>query len=144
MWDPFKDVENVLKQLGSAGGNSSFFASTAKGSWVPAMDVFESGNGYRVMADLAGVSKDEMDVVIDNNRLCVSGNRAAPDWYQKDNYSIMSERGYGRFERCLQLPSRVVESSLRAALSNGVLEVSMNKEANKGDQNRTGNHVKIE
>jgi HSP20 family protein len=143
MWDPFKDVENIMKQLG-VSGQRGFFSSTAKGSWMPLMDIVETDTGYRVVSDLAGVKREDMDVVMDNNHLCISGNRVAPEWFQKDHYTVMSERGYGRFERCLQLPTRVVDSSLRAALSNGVLEVSMDKESTKGDQGRGGNHVRIE
>jgi HSP20 family protein len=141
MWDPFKDVEQVMKQMGAGG---RYFASTASG-WMPSTDVVESETGYRVVSDLGGVRKDDIDVVMDNNRLCISGTRPIPEWYQKDQSVLMSERGYGRFERCLQLPTAVVDTSLHAALSDGVLEVTMDKVPTKASTTaRGGNRVKIE
>lgn len=139
MWDPFKDIEQAMKQMGATG---RVFASTASG-WLPAMDVLESDTGYRVVSDLAGVKKDDMNVVMEENRLCISGNRPIPEWAQKDHFALMSERGYGRFERCLQMPTRVAESSLRAALSDGVLEISMDK-VKASNATRAGSQVRID
>lgn len=141
MWDPFKDVEQIMKQM---GGSSRYFAMTSSG-WQPTTDVVQSERGYRVVTDLAGVKKDDIDVTMENNKLCISGNRPLPEWAQKDHSIVMNERGYGRFERCLQLPNAVQESTLRAALSDGVLEVTMDKiPTTTANTVRGANHIKID
>lgn len=147
MWDPFKNMDTLFKQLQGMGGDG-FFSSSARGSWVPAMDVTESEKGYTVTADIPGTKKDDVEVVYDAGRLCISGDRPRTllgegDSGSKDSqWLIMVERGYGRFERCLQLPHRVNEGTIRARFSEGILEVSMDK-AEPKSTTRGGSRISI-
>lgn len=109
------------------------------------MDIVESEKSYTLTADLPGVKKEDVEVVLDNNRVCISGARAVPqhlsDTSSQKHYAMV-ERGYGRFERCIQLPHRVVEGSVKAQFLEGVLDVSMDKQDSASTSNR-GSRVNI-
>lgn len=144
MWDPFKDFDSIFKQMALSQGGSGFFSSTAKGSWVPLMDLQESERGYSVTADLPGVKKEDVEVVYDSGRLCISGDRPRllTDAKSNDTWTILAERGFGRFERCLQLPQRIQEDTIRATFLEGVLGVTMEKSDPK-PSGRSGSRINV-
>jgi HSP20 family protein len=140
-------MEAIFQQLngglGRGFGPGTFFSSMSSGNWLPAVDVTETATSYVVEADLPGVQKGEMNVTIDKNRLCISGNRPYPKRAElfpgsSGNASNAGEvdrtpfgfveRRFGKFERCFQLQHRVLEDSVQARMQNGVLEVTLQKE----------------
>lgn len=92
--------------------------------WSPAVEVFERGNDFVIRADLPGLSKDDVDVDIDNGVLTISGERRSEHEEERQGY-FRSERGYGAFSRSIQLPEGVDEDQVNASFKDGVLEVTM-------------------
>ncbi|KEG10408.1 heat shock protein 20 [Trypanosoma grayi] len=140
MWDPFRDMDRLLNRLQSATG-SGFFATTARGSWAPAIDIIENPDSYKILADVPGMSREDISVDIEGNRLCIGGNRKSLLKEEEQHLAVMSERGSGRFERCVQLPSRPKEDSVKARLRDSVLIVEVNK--SKTQEDRAKNSVTI-
>ena len=131
--DPFKDMDDFFKKMMAMPmmGDGASFSSSSIGRWMPPMDFLEKDSTFIVQMDLPGVKKEDLDVNLTNNRLCISGNRVT-DGEDDTSKSLrfMLERRGGKFERCLQLPSQVKEESVEADLHEGVLKVVLQKVGN--------------
>jgi len=107
--DPFGDIFDEIERMMNGMTGSPGVEDTGFGSETH-MDVFTEGGSVRVVADLPGVSKDEISLTCDGETLTVS---AASDRRQYD-------------ER-ISLPVRVDEHSADASFNNGVLEVAFDR-----------------
>ncbi|ORC93443.1 heat shock protein 20 [Trypanosoma theileri] len=141
MWDPFRDFDRLLNRMHSST-LPGFITSTVRGTWVPALDLIEKPDGYKLIADLPGMNREDVSVDIDGTRICIGGNRKALTKEDEGHLTMIAERGSGRFERCLQLPTPLVEDSVKASLKNSVLVVEVKKDEAKTD--RTSTPVKIQ
>ena len=74
--------------------------------WVPAMDVVEEDNGFLVKVDLPGMTKKDIEITVEDNRLVVGGERKWEEKVDKDRLHRV-ERGYGKFHRMVALPGDV-------------------------------------
>jgi HSP20 family protein len=106
--------EGGLDRLGTLGG----------ASWAPQVEVIERDNRLIVRADLPGMSKDDVQVDIDDNSLVIRGERKTEHEENKEGY-YRSERSYGSFYRQIPLPRGVDTEDATAEFRNGVLEVVM-------------------
>jgi HSP20 family protein len=141
--DPFKDMDEIFKRMMAspfAGSDiARGFSSHSFGNWMPPMDVVDRGTSLVVQMDLPGVKKEDLDVSLTNNRLCVSGSRPGLDEEDRKSTRFMLERPTGKFERCLQLSSQVREDSVEADLSDGVLKIVMQNLGGTAKSNKSIN-----
>ncbi|HEX5761274.1 MAG TPA: Hsp20/alpha crystallin family protein [Thermoanaerobaculia bacterium] len=97
-------------------------------SWAPPVDVFETEEAYVVKAELPGMSREDLDITLENNVLRVSGERKFDRDEKKENYHRI-ERSYGAFSRAFALPSQVDGERVEATFQDGVLTVTVPKAA---------------
>ena len=92
------------------------------------IDVTESGDGYRVKADLPGVKKEDIKVNIDGNQVSISADMASQSEYEGAT-TICAERAWGQFYRSFTLPQAVDDAAARAEFKDGVLQLELPKKA---------------
>lgn len=92
-------------------------------TWAPQVETFRRGDKLVVRADLPGLSKDDVQVEVDDGVLAISGERSEEHRDERDDYFV-SERSYGRFYRAIPLPEGVSGEQCDATFKDGVLEVS--------------------
>jgi HSP20 family protein len=81
-----------------------FFSLHETGArWEPPIDVLETDEELLILVALPGVDLDEVDVVIDNGVLIISGQRTLPAELRNARIHRL-ELPQGRFERRLALP----------------------------------------
>lgn len=96
---------------------------------VPVMDFIETEDGYKVAMELPGVSADDVSISLDESKiLTVTGEKKREEEH-KDGDRYHSERYYGSFSRSLQLPEEVNPEAVTAKFTDGVLKISLQKEA---------------
>jgi HSP20 family protein len=96
-------------------------------AWMPAMDIYEDSDFLYVVADLAGVEVDNLELAIEGRFLRVSGNRKPPVAIARKRFFQM-EVEYGPFERVVRIPFSIVPENVEARLENGLLLVRLRKE----------------
>ncbi len=111
--DFFEEFERMMEQMFDEGSvrvesMGSFGSDTH-------VDIYEDGDEVRVVADLPGVEKSDIDVTSDGRTVSI---RAASD-----------RRSY---DEEVSLPRRVDEESATARYNNGVLEITFS--AGEGGQ----------
>jgi HSP20 family protein len=108
----------------------SIFNTDAQGeetrAWVPPVDIQETGDAYLFHAELPGLSKDDIQITLENNVLRVNGERKMEKDVKKDTYHRV-ERTYGTFTRTFTLPTQVDADKVQASFENGVLTISVPK-----------------
>ena len=125
-WSSFDDFDNPSRL------STTRQATTL---WSPAIEVFERGNELVVRADLPGLSKDDVNVDIDNGVLAISGERRSEQEEERQGY-FRSERSYGSFSRNIPLPEGVNDDQVKASFKDGVLEVTIPKPAGETSKRR--------
>lgn len=106
-------------------------------AFAPEMDVKETDAEYVVSADIPGLSRDDIEVRVDEGRLVISGEKKQEEKKEDENY-LRTERSYGSFLRSILLPSSVKEEEIGAVFKDGVLEVHLPK-----TEETTGRKVEI-
>jgi HSP20 family protein len=97
-------------------------------TWVPAVDIFEEKDRFIVRADLPGVDPNDIDVNMENGVLTVSGERNNEERSEFEGVSRI-ERVAGRFLRRFTLPETADADAIKATCRNGILEISIPKQA---------------
>lgn len=97
-----------------------------RNAWVPPVDVQETENSFIFTAELPGLSKEDVDITLEENLLTLSGERTLEEKDEKDNYHRV-ERAYGSFSRSFSLPSQVDSSKVEATFQDGLLKIEVAK-----------------
>lgn len=92
----------------------------------PAVDLYEQKDEIIVKAELPGLTKDDIEVNISDKLLTIKGEKKKEDEVKEEDY-YRSERAYGAFVRSVELPAEVTLEKVKAAFTNGVLEIRLPK-----------------
>lgn len=95
-------------------------------NWVPPVDIQETEEGYRLQAELPGLTKEDIDITLENNVLRLSGERKFERDVKKESFHRV-ERTYGTFSRAFALPQQVNSEGVQASFENGVLTLLVPK-----------------
>ena len=98
----------------------------ANRGWMPPVDIQETADAYKLEAELPGLTKDDINITLENNVLRLSGERKFEKDAKKENYHRV-ERTYGTFTRAFALPQQVNPEGVRAAFENGILTLTVPK-----------------
>ncbi len=93
--------------------------------FVPDCDIVESDEAFKLLIDLPGLSKKEINLALKDNVLTVKGERVIS--YADDEEAKRQERKRGAFARSFGIPKEVNAAEIKAAFKNGVLTISMPK-----------------
>jgi len=117
----FDDFYNMLDDFFSDGlmPGRSLLRDTFK------IDIVEKDNEYLVEAELPGINKDEIDLNIDNDNLCISVNRSEEKNRDGKNF-IHRERRAASMSRSIRLANAKLDE-ISAKLDNGILNITIPK-----------------
>jgi HSP20 family protein len=122
--DPDSRVEQTIEDLFRS--LSPGFSLTDR-SWKPAMDMNETPDQIIIVAEVAGVDTDDLEVEISSKAVRVRATRPARHTPPDATYRL-AEIQYGKFERILFLPSPVDPEVVSASYANGRLEIRLAKQ----------------
>ncbi|MFW6238534.1 MAG: Hsp20/alpha crystallin family protein [Halanaerobiales bacterium] len=115
---------------------SDFFNWTDRFETGFKTDIKETENEYVIEAELAGMSKDDINIEVDeDNYLTITAQSEEVHEEEKENY-IRRERSRGRYARRFYLEN-VNEDEIKAEYENGILEVILPKEEPTRTKRRT-------
>jgi len=94
---------------------------------IPAVDIFEDAGGITLLADMPGVSRDNLDVRLDGDSLAIEGkvNITMPEGMR----ALWAEVNVPRFRRTFTLSRELDASRIEANLKDGVLSLRIPKQA---------------
>jgi HSP20 family protein len=132
------EVDRWFSSTGTGRGLIS--SSEGQLDWAPAIDVFQRGSELVVRADLPGLSKDDVNVEVNDDSIVIRGERRYEKEEEREGV-YRSERSYGTFARVVALPEGTITDSAKATFKNGVLEVVVQA---PGREVKRGRRIDIE
>lgn len=96
--------------------------------WVPPVDIREEDSQFVIHVDLPGVDPQQIDVTLEKGELTIRGRRDLAAREEKQGFRRV-ERVSGEFYRRFSLPDTADSQAVKARYLNGVLEVSIPKQA---------------
>lgn len=119
----FEDIYERMGQLMTMAFGDSGLPRITDVPWSPLADVSETDDAYLVHVELPGVSKDQVDVQLQDRELVISGEISESE----DGRRRRGSRRTGRFEYRTNLPGDVKADQVSAKLADGVLTVTVPK-----------------
>jgi HSP20 family protein len=93
---------------------------------MPKVDVIDRDEEVVVRAEVPSVKKEDIEVSISGNMVTIKGETKKEEKEEKGDY-YRAEISRGSFSRMVSLPADVDESKAKAALKDGVLELTLPK-----------------
>lgn len=138
-WDPFRELESLRREMdrifdevfgrfSSSGRESELEPIEEFGrAWTPACDIYETDKEVVVKANLPGVSKDNVEVVVTEDAVTIKGEAKEESEVKEKNY-YRKELSYGAFQRVIPLPVPVKSDEAKATFKDGILEIRAPKQ----------------
>ena len=120
----FGQFSNEVNRM--LAGNRNTHSAAPERDWTPAVDIREEADRYVLQADIPGVSREAVDITLDDGVLTIRGERNREAGETGREYR-RSERVHGAFTRQFTLPDTVDAEHISATVTNGVLEIAIAK-----------------
>jgi len=128
VWDPFEEMRSVQREMdrlfNRVLGVERATEAEPVASWMPSIESFVKDGKLVIKAELPGIDAKDLDLSITDRELVIKGERKAEKDEKEKDYTYR-EISYGSFERRFLLPEGVKTEDLKAAFTNGILEVSL-------------------
>ncbi len=122
-----EEMDRLFEDFGFGGGliSPNFGREFEQlSAWSPQTEVFQRGNELVVQADLPGMTKDDINVDIEDGQIIIRGERQNSREQTEEGF-YRTERSYGSFYRSIPLPEGIDAEAAKADFRNGVLEITM-------------------
>jgi len=119
-WDPMRDLLAWQERLGR-------LTPQPPESWTPPIDVYETGAAYIVTAELPGLTREEIELAVEEWRLTIRGRRSDRGSSGSITRFHQVERGHGPFARTFEFAEKIDSERVSADLTNGVLTITLPK-----------------
>ncbi|MCX2780863.1 Hsp20/alpha crystallin family protein [Microbulbifer thermotolerans] len=118
------DLDNMIEQLMLP---NRVLGQGTEGFFSPRIDVCEHKDSYEISAELPGVSKEHINVTLENGVLTLEAETHRENKEEKEGRVIREERRYGKFLRSFNLGEDVSEKEIDANFKDGVLTLKVPK-----------------
>lgn len=142
-----QEIERLFDEFDRGLWTSPFRRSLFEPFWrqeigsmtAPAVDVAETEKAYEITAELPGLDGKNVEVKFADGILTIKGEKQEEKEEKKKDY-YLSERSYGSFQRSFQVPDSVDPDKIEASFKNGVLTVTLPKNA---DSQKTAKKITV-
>lgn len=91
-----------------------------------AVDVFENDTEILIIAPIAGITSEQLNILVENDLLSIKGTRTPPERITKMK-TYASECFWGGFERTIALPTAVNSEDISAEFQSNILYITVPK-----------------
>ncbi len=125
VYDPFRAFDDMER---------SFFGGDHRMVSAFSTDVTDTGDAYKLEAELPGFNKDDIKLDVENDVLTISAERKLDNKEEKPNF-VKRERFYGSYSRSFDV-SGIEVDKIEAAYTDGVLTLTMPKKVETAPASR--------
>jgi HSP20 family protein len=105
--------------------------------FAPRMNVVEHPEAFEVVLEVPGLTKDDINIEVDQGRLAIWGEKKTEKEDQGKKVHVR-EITYGSFRRELTLPDDVVQDRIQANYDNGHLKLTLPRQDKKASTRKIG------
>lgn len=130
MSDNFRHLEQLQREMSSIALEllrGEFAPSGGSHLWRPAINAYRCRDRFTICVDLAGTTKEAIQILVERRRLTLRGNRPSlePGGECPGQVVLAMEIDHGPFERILDLPAEVDPDRTTAEYRQGVLWIEL-------------------
>jgi HSP20 family protein len=125
-WEPFRELATLQTEMSRLMNGLVEGSGRSAQSWVPAVDVWETGQELVYAFDLPGVREEDISVELQDDTLTVTAERDRTEERTEDGF-VRFERRFGTFSRAVGVPQGASEEGIKADYRDGVLEIRVAK-----------------
>jgi HSP20 family protein len=123
------EMEDVFQSLMGAGRPLRVrIGSEGAAAWRPPVEVYETERELVVIVELAGLTEDQIEVVVDEAVLTIRGDRQPARCEDRRTVHAMGIM-YGSFAADIFLPFSVDHDAIEATYDAGLLQIRLPREA---------------
>jgi HSP20 family protein len=126
VYDPFRALDEMERNF---FGNEHHSVVSAFRT-----DVVDTGDAYKLDAELPGFKKEDIKIDVENDVLTISVERKLDEEEKKQNF-VKRERFYGSYSRSFDV-SGIEVDGIQAAYNDGVLTLTMPKKVETAPASR--------
>ena len=127
IWDPFRHLRKMDERMSGLfeGFPRHFSEDTLR---EPLIDIVDKGKEIRVIVELPGVEKKDIELQAEENRISIKAKTSfeAKEEKEKEGY-YFHERRFASFYRAIPLPVEIVPEKAKAEFKNAILMVTLPK-----------------
>ncbi|MDN5358812.1 MAG: hypothetical protein PWP76_655 [Candidatus Diapherotrites archaeon] len=137
IYDPFEEIRRLHEYIDRMFSDMFTRMREPEISFTraPLVDVVDEGDKFRIVAEIPGVNKEDLDVRIMEDSVVIRAEKKMDKEDKGKNYYVR-ERGYTSYYRTIALPEPVVPEKAEATYKNGVLEIVVPKRAPKEEEGK--------
>jgi HSP20 family protein len=103
-----------------------WFGDFSPSMFEPRVDVVDDGNALRIVAELPGIDRQDLEIAVEDDALVLRGEKKLESKNEeKGCYRV--ERAFGSFQRVIPLPQGVDVKRAEANFDKGTLTVRIPK-----------------
>ncbi|QIP11334.1 Hsp20/alpha crystallin family protein [Spirosoma aureum] len=123
------NLPSLIENFFGRDVNDLFNANAASVSNVPAVNVVEHQDGFRIEVAAPGLKKDDFKLNLNHNNLTISGYQETKKEESDKNNEKYTRRefSYSSFQRTFTLPTSVDADNIQASYTDGVLKIEIPK-----------------
>lgn len=118
-------LPQMLNEIMTSDVNCNVERQFAGEKW-PRVDILENENSYTLKAELPGIDKSGINIVVEQGILRIEGERKSDSKSENEKFHHI-ERNSGKFSRSFSLPEETDSEHIEAKMENGVLELTIPK-----------------
>ena len=137
VWNPFEILDNFDRFFMEDPWTPSWWRQRRPltpwlGQWleqdtkISPLDLVDTGDKYKIIAEVPGVLKNDLEVNITENSINICGETKT-DTKEEDEGYVRHERSYSTICRNMRFPEEVNPNNAEATLKDGILEVQVSK-----------------
>lgn len=129
-FEPLREFESFTNRVQKLFGDFPSLSPDINLNYHPKIDISEDEKNIFVEAEVPGIPKENLKLVLEDNILTLSGEKKVEEEKKGKNY-YRTERSYGSFSRSFTMPVEVDHTKVAAKYTDGILKITLEKAAPK-------------
>jgi len=102
---------------------------------IACTDLVDEGDEYRVCAEVPGIPKEKIDVIVTKDGIEISA-KGAVERKEEDKGYLVNERSYSEIYRKISFPEEALPENAEATLNDGLLEITVPKKTPRKEEKK--------
>jgi HSP20 family protein len=125
--EPLRLMQELLRDpWAGMGALDHWFGDFSPSGFQPGIDVVDDGEALRISAELPGMDREDVEIVVEGDVLVLRGEKHLESQTEEQGCYRL-ERAFGRFERVIPLPDGVDVDRAEARFDKAVLTIRLPK-----------------
>lgn len=121
--DPLRELDRMRKTMDRMFSRMPFLNTSEY--QLPLINLYDLRDSLMVVAEIPGVTKEQIDLNYQDGALLISGKRELKKYGKSE--TLRQEQWQGVFEKVIRIPVSIKSSEIKAKFEDGILSITLPK-----------------